>query len=78
MTATEKNEHYGMLNDRFDGRANRLRKLGFVYVCIEEFNIAVFSIKRFGKTMTISAGTIMNADEVVWADTVEQAERFVA
>jgi len=76
MTASERNVHYGMLNDRFEGRSRRLRDLGFRYVRLEEHGIAVFAKTQHGKTHSISAGTVMNADAIVWADTLARAEAF--
>jgi hypothetical protein len=71
------NQHYGMLNDRFDGRSTRLRKLGYRYESIDGYGIAIFTAIRFGKRYAIPAATVMNADEIVWSDQLERAERFI-
>lgn len=69
----EKNAHYAAMNDRFDGRAIRLRKMGFSYQRIEEWDTAIFWRKdpcRPNRKQTISAAFVMCADETVWADRV--------
>lgn len=78
MTPAEKNAHYGKLNDRFDGRAVRLRKLGFKYTHIEGFDAACFVKPRPGKKIpeTIQASFVMHADEVVWADAITELEKY--
>lgn len=72
------NDHYGRLNARFDIRAAALRNLGFAYQHVPGLNTAVFTRTRFGRVHSIASGTAINADDVVWADTLAQAERFVA
>jgi hypothetical protein len=76
MTASERNEHYGRLNDRFDGRAARLRKMGFVYEHVTgvDYDLGVFVRRRpgFRKADVIAAAFVMNADEVVWTDQVRR------
>jgi hypothetical protein len=80
MTTAEKNTHYGMLNDRFEGRSKRLRELGFKYVPIPGFDAAVFVKPRAfhpGKPPhTVQASLVMCADEIVWADRIEELERL--
>lgn len=75
MTPAQKNDHYGMLNERFEERSAFLRNKGFVYKRIEELGIAVFTRKRLGgKPITFAAGAIMNADPTVWGDMMNSAE----
>lgn len=76
MTAAEKNDHYGMLNGRFDNRADFLRDNGFKYEQVPGLNIAVFTKSRFGRVLCLPAALVMNADSIVWADRVEEVERF--
>jgi hypothetical protein len=82
MNPQEKNAHYGMLNDRFDSRCADLIVLGFKQDAFtsEEFNItvAVFTRKAWwvsGGVQTITAQTIMHADELAWADEMESITR---
>lgn len=72
------NEHYKMLNDRFDARAALLRQAGMSYVHIEEYNTAVFTIKKpvHKRPLTFSASLVMNADEIVWADKLAELIRY--
>lgn len=75
MTAPKSRDaHYAMLNDRFEGRALRLRKLGFKYTHIPEWDTAVFAKPRLGKNVptTVPATFVMHADEVVWNDRLEE------
>lgn len=75
MTPAQKNDHYGMLNERFEERAEFLRNKGFTYIRIEEFGVAVFTRKRYGnKPVTFAAGAVMNADSTVWGDMMNRAE----
>lgn len=76
MTAAEKNAHYGKLNVRFDERAAVLRGMGFRYEHVPAMNLAVFTKTRAGRVHCLPAGVVMNADEIVWADDLERAERF--
>lgn len=78
MTAAERNAHYGKLNVRFDAREEQLRGLGFKYTHVPGLGIAVFVRERFTRTHAIAAGTVMNADDVVWEDTLGSATRFCA
>lgn len=72
------NEHYGKLNARFEERSAHLRKIGYKYTRVEEYNITFFTCKKFGKVESIAVGTVMSADPLVWADTLERATRFVS
>lgn len=78
MTAAERNEHYGKLNTRFDERAAVLREMGFKYQHVPGLGIAVFVKERHCRTHALSAGSVMNADDVVWADYLERAQQFCA
>lgn len=64
------NEHYGEINDRFDVRSALLRKLGFKYVHIEEWDTAVFARPRLGKRVptTLAAAFVQLADDRTWND----------
>lgn len=72
------NEYYGKLNQRFDRRAADLRRLGFKYQVVPGLNVAVFVATKWGKTMAIAAGTVLNASRFVWRDELDRAERFVS
>lgn len=74
------NQYYGRMNDRFDGRSKRLRSLGFEYVRVDEFNLAIFTIKRLGmkQAHTIPAAAVSYAEDRAWNDLLEAAERYVA
>lgn len=74
--AESKDAHYRYLNERFDDRALELAKLGFKYQGVPGLNIAVFTRTRRGRVHTIAAGTVLNADEIVWADTIEEAQNW--
>lgn len=78
MTAAEKNEHYRILNERFDARAAEMRAKGFKYERIEAMNIAVFTKIRASRPMCVPATLVMNADEIVWVDELERIDRFCA
>lgn len=78
MTATEKNAHYGKLNDQFDARATVLRGLGFRYEHVPALQIAVFTKTRFGRVTCLPASFVMNADEIVWGDKLDEVTRFCA
>lgn len=78
MTAADRNEHYGRLNARFDDRCRDLYALGFRYQHVPGLNIAVFTKDRHGRVHTLAAGTVLNADDVVWADDYARAQRFCA
>lgn len=73
MTAAQRNDHYRVLNERFDDRAFQLVELGYKYQIIPAMNVAVFVRNRHGKVNTIAAGTVLNADSVVWSDTLLRA-----
>ncbi len=77
-TAADRNAHYGKLNARFDERAAVLMGLGFKYEHVSGLGIAVFLKTRHTRPHAITAGVVMNADDVVWSDTLESAERFSA
>lgn len=64
------NQRYGGLNKRFDNRASRLRALGFEYVRIEQFGIAVFAPQNQHrrKRDTIPASAVMHASAAEWID----------
>jgi hypothetical protein len=51
---------------------------GYRYESIDGYGIAIFTAIRFGKRYAIPAATVMNADDIVWSDTLERAERFFA
>ena len=78
MTAAEKNAHYGQLNARFDERAAVLTGLGFRYEHVAGLNMAVFTKSRHGRIHAVAAGVVMNADAVVWEDTLDSVNRFCA
>lgn len=71
------NAHYARLNDRFEGRSLRLRRLGFRYQHIPEWDTAVF-VRRHphkpNRNQTVSASFVMCADDIVWADRLEELE----
>lgn len=69
MTREERNAHYGKLNERFEERSAELRSMGYKYQQIPGMGIAVFTRTKHGKVKTVAAGTVLNADDVVWADT---------
>ena len=80
MTATEKSNHYRMLNERFDERSLTLRQLGYVYECVTIAGQAKgMFVKRhpwmqkYNKVET--AAMVMSADEVVWSDRLEELSR---
>lgn len=80
MTAAEKSNHYRMLNERFDGRSLTLRRLGFVYerITVAGQTKGVFVKKhpwmeKYNKIET--AAMVMTADEIVWADRLEELSR---
>lgn len=70
VPATGNDEHYGELNERFDARAAVLREAGYVYGIIPGLPVAVFTRTRAGKLQAVASGTVLNADEIVWEDTV--------
>ncbi len=67
------NEHYGQLNARFEERSAALRALGFCYERLTAYNIALFVRTRRGKTVSIAAGLVLCADDIVWADQLHSA-----
>lgn len=75
MTAADRNAHYGTLNVRFDARAAQLRGLGYRYERLEAYDVAVFTKVAAGRRKSIAAGSVMNADEVVWQDDLERLAR---
>ncbi len=71
-----KSSHYAYLNQRFDHRSEELRSVGYKYAHVPAMGIAVFTKAKHGKVHTIAAGTVLNADVMVWEDTLEAAIRF--
>jgi hypothetical protein len=78
LTPAQRNEHYGKLNDRFDGRAAWLRDRGFKYETVPGMHVAVFTRTRCGRLHVVTASLVMNADEVVWEDEQDAVGRFCA
>ncbi len=78
MTASEKNEHYGKLNVRFDERNAVLFKMGYRREALAAYNIAIYVKMRHGRAHAIPAAVLTCADEIVWADHIEEAQRFCA
>lgn len=60
------NQYYGGLNNRFDKRANKLRRAGWTYTRIVEFNLAVFTRKLYGRVRTIPAMALMHTNKTEW------------
>jgi hypothetical protein len=82
MTPKQKNDHYRRLNERFDSRCDELVKLGFTQEAFtnREFGISISIFTRkcwwvSGGVQTITAQTIMHADELAWADEMESITR---
>ena len=78
LTAAQKNEHYGKLNERFDVRNGLLYRMGYRREAVPALNIAVYVKTRFGRVHAIPAAVLTCADEIVWADHMEEAKRFCA
>lgn len=68
------NEHYGLLNDRFEVRSRILRNLGFRYEHVEGFDMAVFVRPRPGHKVPVCvpAAFVMHADYRCWSDRAEE------
>ena len=62
------NDHYATINTRFNERASELRKAGYKYEILPDMPVAVFKRMRCGKVQAVAAGTVMNADDMVWTD----------
>jgi hypothetical protein len=62
------NQYYGGRNNRFDKRANQLRRAGWVYTRIVEYGIAVFTRKRYGRVRTIPAMVVSYANRKDWLE----------
>lgn len=76
------NQHYGKLNERFDGRARRLARLGYVMSFVNvttRDTVGVWTRKNtFGRSSVVTSSSIMHADDYCWADIVAECERFAA
>jgi hypothetical protein len=68
------NEHYAILNARFDERSKILRDMGFTYQHLPEWDIAVFWRKRLTKKVpvTVPACFLQLADERTWEDRLKE------
>jgi hypothetical protein len=78
MTAAEKNDHYGMLNTRFDDRAGVLLGMGFKYVRCPENDTASFvrpAPYHPGRKDTVQTAFVMHADDLCWADRIDELAR---
>jgi hypothetical protein len=62
------NDHYATINNRFDERAEVLRKAGYRYETLADMPVAVFKRNWCGKVQAVAAGTVLYADDTVWAD----------
>lgn len=78
MTATEKNEMYGKLNKRSERRFAILRNLGFTYVRLDEYNMAIWTKKIPTSKFPLSfgSGEVMKAPSTLWDDMLERATAF--
>lgn len=76
MSVSEKDDHYRKINIRFDDRSLLLRNMGYKYQHIPCMPVAVFVKERHGKVDAICAGSVMNADDIVWVDMFDRAYRF--
>jgi len=76
MSVEGRNAHYGNLNLRFDERTKELHSLGFKYQHVPGLGIAVFVKTIHGRTKAFAAGSVINADPIVWRDMLEEASRF--
>lgn len=74
------NDHYGLLNNRFDHRSEYLRSKGFRYEFVEAFGstFGVFVCNRPSavKPTVVVASCVMHSDEFVWADRCGEIERL--
>jgi hypothetical protein len=78
LTPAQRNEHYGKLNARFDAREKFLIEMGFKREAIPLLNIAVYTRMKYGKPLAVCACLLSCADEIVWADKVDEIKRFCA
>lgn len=57
-------QHYEVLNDRFDKRAKQLIREGWKYERLEEYDIALFTRPKSNKgKKSIAASFLMTADD---------------
>lgn len=70
MNAVERNAHWGVINSRFDERAQELLGMGFKYTGLGDYGIAVFTRVRIPgmRPDCLPAAFVMHADSVCWSD----------
>jgi len=77
MKTLTSNQRYGGLNNRFDKRAKLLHRLGYKYIRIEEFGMAVFvrPLEYEHKRTSIIASDLHHADSDMWIDILKRSLR---